>query len=137
MANQDHDVRAELGETSGTEQRPARRLTGPALVFDLARENEQLSQEATWRQGDSNSKTLIKESDYRLVLTRLKRGARIHRHQTVARITIQTVVGCLRLQIGDEAVELPAGHVLALESDIPHDVEALEESAFLLTLVWP
>ena len=30
-----------------------------------------------------------------------------------------------------------AGHMLALERAIPHDVEALEDSAFLLTIAWP
>jgi quercetin dioxygenase-like cupin family protein len=33
--------------------------------------------------------------------------------------------------------DLPAGSLLALDQGIPHDVEALEESAFLLTIAWP
>jgi hypothetical protein len=27
--------------------------------------------------------------------------------------------------------------LLALDQGVPHDIEALEESAFLLTLAWP
>ncbi len=34
----------------------------------------------------------------------------------------------------DETVDVPAGHLLAVEAGIEHEVEALEESAFLLTL---
>jgi hypothetical protein len=34
-------------------------------------------------------------------------------------------------------VDLPAGHLLALDQCVPHDVEAAEDSAFLLTLSWP
>lgn len=34
-------------------------------------------------------------------------------------------------------IDLPMGHVLALDGAVPHDVEALEDSAFLLTIAWP
>ena len=34
----------------------------------------------------------------------------------------------------DERVELATGQLLALEPGIPHDVEAIEDSAFLLTI---
>jgi hypothetical protein len=33
--------------------------------------------------------------------------------------------------------DLPAGSLLALDRGLPHDVEALEDSAFLLTIAWP
>jgi len=33
-------------------------------------------------------------------------------------------------------VELPAGQLLVLDQCVPHDVEAEEDSAFLLTLSW-
>jgi hypothetical protein len=34
-------------------------------------------------------------------------------------------------------VDLPAGHLLALDRTIEHDLEAVEESAILLTISWP
>jgi hypothetical protein len=43
----------------------------------------------------------------------------------------------VRLELLDRTVDLPAGHLLALESSIEHDVEALEESGFLLTVASP
>lgn len=33
-------------------------------------------------------------------------------------------------------MDLPARHLLALEAGLRHDVEALEQSAFLLTIGW-
>jgi hypothetical protein len=33
-------------------------------------------------------------------------------------------------------VELPTGQMLVLDQCVPHDVEAEEDSAFLLTLSW-
>jgi len=38
---------------------------------------------------------------------------------------------------GDEIVyRPPIGRLVSLERDVPHMVEALEESAFLLTIAW-
>ena len=34
----------------------------------------------------------------------------------------------------EETVDLPVGHVVTLLGDVAHDVEAVEESAFLLTI---
>jgi hypothetical protein len=36
-----------------------------------------------------------------------------------------------------ETIDLPVGHVLALDRNVHHDVEALVDSAFLLTIAWP
>jgi quercetin dioxygenase-like cupin family protein len=33
-------------------------------------------------------------------------------------------------------VDLPVGRLVSVERDVPHDVEAVEESAFLLTIAW-
>ena len=41
------------------------------------------------------------------------------------------------MHVKDEIFDLPAGHLLALDHAIPHDVQALEDSAFLLTICWP
>jgi hypothetical protein len=34
-------------------------------------------------------------------------------------------------------IDLPGNHLLALAPDTAHDVEALEDSTFLLILAWP
>jgi quercetin dioxygenase-like cupin family protein len=41
------------------------------------------------------------------------------------------------MHVQDKVFELPAGHLLALDRAVPHDVKALEDSAFLLTIAWP
>ncbi len=58
-------------------------------------------------------------------------------HRAPGRLSLQTLTGRLRLQVHDQTIDLPAGHVLVLDPDVAHDVEALEESAFLLTIAWP
>ena len=49
---------------------------------------------------------------------------------------MQTLAGHIRLKLPDRMVELPTGQMLVLDQCVPHDVEAEEDSAFLLTLSW-
>jgi quercetin dioxygenase-like cupin family protein len=111
-------------------------LESPILSFDLNAEIARLRSENAW-QGGRNSKTLVKHPDFRVVLTVLKSNARLHEHKAAGRISVQAIVGHIRMQVQEKAIDLPAGHMLALERGLPHDVEALEDSAFLLTIAWP
>jgi quercetin dioxygenase-like cupin family protein len=106
------------------------------LELDLVRELEQLHREPGWS-GGQNAKTLVKYEDFRVVLTALKAHARLPEHQTEGRISIQTVAGHLQLRAQGRTFDLPTGRLLALDQGVSHDVEALEESAFLLTIAWP
>ncbi len=126
-----------IGQTTGGPLRPPQQVAGPALTFDLAEEASRLRAEEAWHQGTNNAKTLVKEPDFRIVLIVVKRGARLQEHRASGRISVQTLSGHVRLHLPDHAVDLPAGRLLALEPGIAHDVEALEESAFLLTIAWP
>jgi quercetin dioxygenase-like cupin family protein len=111
-------------------------LESPVLLFDLNAEIARLRSENAW-QGGRNSKTLVKHSDFRVVLTVLKSNARLHEHKAAGRISVQAIAGHIRMHVQEKAIDLPAGHMLALERALPHDVEALEDSAFLLTIAWP
>ena len=111
-------------------------LEDPILSFDLNAEIELLRGENAW-QGGRNSKTLVKHPDFRVVLTVLKSNARLHEHKAAGRISVQAIAGHIRMHVQDKVIDLPAGHMLALERALPHDVEALEDSAFLLTIAWP
>lgn len=44
------------------------RLTAPVLIFDFAAEIEQLREEEHWLRDGRISKTLVKHSDFRIVL---------------------------------------------------------------------
>ena len=111
-------------------------LEKPMLSFDLNAEIEQLRGEGGWQAGH-DSKTLVKYPDLRIVLTVLKSGARLHEHRAAGRISVQTLAGHVRMHADSKIFDLPAGHMLALEREIAHDVEALEDSSFLLTIAWP
>jgi quercetin dioxygenase-like cupin family protein len=111
-------------------------MAAPYLEFDIASELEQLHREAGWQSGH-NAKTLIKYDGLRVVLIALKAHSRIPGHQTEGQISIQTVVGHIQVRAQGRSFELRSGGLLALDQGLHHDVEALEESAFLLTIARP
>lgn len=113
-------------------------LSGPVLQFDLASELDQLHRDESWLHPTGrSSKTLVKYSDLRIVLIAMKANTRMHEHTAAGRISVHALNGHIRLQLPERVVDLPAGRLLALDQCVPHDVEAAEDSAFLLTLSWP
>ncbi len=126
---------------ASNEQRQHRRphpqaMAGPYLEFDLVRELKALHGEPAWSSGQ-NAKTLVKYDDFRVVLTALQARARLAGHQTDGRISIHTLAGHIQVRAEGRTFDLPAGTLLALDQGLAHDVEALEESAFLLSIAWP
>lgn len=123
------------GETGGSPSRPSRRLVGPALHFDLPTELATLKEEPSWRDGDRNARTLVEHPVHRVVLTALKAGTHVREHRAPGWVSIHVVAGHLRLRLpDDETIDLLTGGFLVLQPSFPHDVEAVEESAFLLSV---
>lgn len=110
-------------------------MTGQCLEFNLDGEIDQLHGETAWSTGH-NAKTLAKYDDFRIVLTVLRGGAHIPEHHTEGRISIQTVRGHIQVRAEGRTFDLPVGAVLALDRGVRHDVEARQDSAFLLTIAW-
>jgi quercetin dioxygenase-like cupin family protein len=106
-------------------------------VVDLAAESASLRNEPIWQTASINAVTLSKEPDIRLVLTAVKAGAVMRHHSVPGTVTVQTLSGRIRLNLADQQTELATGSVLILERDIVHDIEAIEDSTFLLTIAWP
>ena len=127
------------GQTHGTPERPIHRVINPLVAFDLTGELAAMRSELGWAHDSHNpkTKTLVKEPTLRIVLIALRQGGRLAEHRAPGRISIQTLAGRLRLHALDQDVELHTGGVLILDPNMPHDVEALDESAFLLTIAWP
>jgi quercetin dioxygenase-like cupin family protein len=113
-------------------------LAEPLLHFDLGHEVAELRREDSWeRESGRSSKTLAKYSDFRIVLVCMKAGSHMNDHKAEARISIQPLRGKILLHVPDQkSVELLAGQLMTLDCGIHHDVEAIEESAFLLTVAW-
>jgi quercetin dioxygenase-like cupin family protein len=107
----------------------------PILQCDLVEAIQSLHQGVAWLQGTGpSSKTLVKHPDLRIVLLAMRKKMYMHEHTTSATISVQTLAGHIRLRLPGRTVELPTGQLLVLDQFVPHDVEAVEDSAFLLTL---
>jgi len=112
-------------------------LTAPLMAFNLEKEITQLHEEEAWLRTGRNSKTLVKQPDFRIVLIELQKGGHIEEHSADARISIYTLSGHVRLQLPEQTIDLPSGHLLVIDRALEHDLEALEDSAILLTISWP
>lgn len=127
---------------SGTPQHDSHRrphassMADPFMEFDLPAEIHRLHTETTWSTGQ-NAKTLVKYDDFRIVLTALQENTRVPEHKTEGRISVQVLSGHIQVRASGRTFSLRAGGLLALDQDLPHEIEALEESAFLLTIAWP
>lgn len=127
----------EARHDDGQRRRPhPRPMDSPFLEFDLTRELEQLDREPRGT-SDQNAKTLVKYDDLRIVLIALRANARMPDHLAEGRISVHTLRGHIRIRALQRTFDLRAGSLLALDRDLPHDVEALEDSALLLTIAWP
>ena len=121
---------------------PARRrphappMASPFLEFDLAAEVTRLRGETTWNTG-RNARTLMKYEDFRVVLTLLQANMRIPEHKTNGRISLHVLSGRIRLSASGRTFDLRPGSLVGLDQGSVHDIEALEESVFLLTIAWP
>lgn len=112
-------------------------LSTSIIQCDLLEEIQNLHKQDAWLRGTGpSSTTLVKHPDLRIVLLTMRKKMCMHQHSTAASISVQTLEGHIRLKLPDRTVELPAGQLLMLDQCVPHDVEAEEESAFLLTLSW-
>ena len=113
-------------------------LSESVLQFNVTSELAQLQRDESWLSPTGrSSKTLVKYPDLRIVLIAMKANTRMHEHTAAGRISVHTLNGHIRLHLPERVVDLPAGNLLALDQCVSHDVEASEDSAFLLTLSWP
>ena len=104
--------------------------------FDLQRELAECHQRRPWPSG-IHSKLLFKKPDFRCVLIAMEPSAVMKEHHADGTISVQVLKGRLRFGAQGAQHELTAGNLLTLGASIKHDVEALEDSAFLLTISWP
>jgi quercetin dioxygenase-like cupin family protein len=117
-------------------QRTVEPTAGVFLEFDLNAQIEQLKHQPAWQNG-RNAKTIVKYPDFRIGLMLMKANTRIEEHHADGRISVHTIAGHIRMHVAGKDFDLPVGHLLALDHEVRHDVEALEDSAFLLTIARP
>lgn len=104
--------------------------------FNLLSEIADSEGKKPWQSG-VYAKTLDKRADFRTVLISMERGARMKEHHTDGTISIHVLKGSVRLNVQGQGHDLHTAGLFTLGPSIKHDVESLEDSAFLLTISWP
>jgi quercetin dioxygenase-like cupin family protein len=108
-------------------------MTDGLTRFDLPHEIAEAEQHKPWPSG-IRAKTLDKKPDLRIVLICMETGARLKEHKVEGSSSVQVLRGRIKYTAQGEAHDLAPGSLLAVGASIPHEVEAIEESAFLLTI---
>ena len=125
------------GSTSGTDTREARAMIEPLMHFSLVEEIAALRAEEEYRTRDRNSRTLAKETDFRVLLSVLRSGAALDEQDGHARASVQVLEGTARLGIDGDETELHAGELAVVDSGNAWLLQAQSECAVVLTLAWP
>jgi quercetin dioxygenase-like cupin family protein len=119
--------------TEPSDVRPDRPATRSLSEFRLDAEVERLRSEAAWTSGTRNAITLAK-GPLTIVLVALKPGATLEEHRARGPMTLQVLSGTIRFRSAGTFHDVEAGQLVVLASTLAHEVEALTESALLLTL---
>jgi quercetin dioxygenase-like cupin family protein len=105
-------------------------------IFDVAILDRELRQEEAYAREGHTARTLVREPDLRVVFMAIKAGGRVAEHRAQETTSLHVLSGHVRLVLSDRAVDLSAGQLLVLGRDLPHELEAVVDSACLLTLGW-
>jgi quercetin dioxygenase-like cupin family protein len=87
-----------------------------------------------WSGGNRHVESLVKGDGINVALVMLKKGARLDEHSNKSPFSVQVVEGSIAFIASGERRVLGPGRILAARRELPHAVEALEDSAFILTL---
>jgi quercetin dioxygenase-like cupin family protein len=114
-----------------------RALDLPLVSFATEQEVAKLKASDQWRRESRAALTLVKTPAVTIVLVALHAGAVLKEHHAEGPITVAVLEGAIRFKASGEERVLRSGGLLALGHAIPHEVEALEETAFVLTVNQP
>ncbi len=126
----------DIKSNDSTDLRPEgeRVIDAPLVMMNLPEFIKQIKSEDTWKNSDRNAITIYKTNGLRIVLLALHEGAELKKHKAEGNISVQVLEGEIKFNTDDESVQLIKGNMIALHKGLPHSVQAIKESVFLLTL---
>ena len=108
---------------------------GSGMVgVDIRAEISRRKNEPAWADNDRHGSSLVKGDGINVALMLLKKGAKLQEHHTRAPITVQVIEGRINFVAKGKPQLVTAGTIVALDRGIAHAVEAVEESALVLTV---
>ncbi len=106
---------------------------GGMLSLNIMDEADHLKTRPEWPSQDRLAASLVKDDALNVLLMVLKKGARLAEHRTKGPIVVHVLSGFVRFSAESKSLELSSGNMAALDRNIVHELEALEESIVLLT----
>lgn len=104
---------------------------GGIASVKIADEIARLKRGPQWAAGDRVAEALAKNSELSVTLLVLKQGAALKEHRARGTVALAVAAGSIRLN----GATLGVGTVAVIDRETPHAVEAIEESALVLTAV--
>jgi quercetin dioxygenase-like cupin family protein len=86
--------------------------------------------------GGHAARTLVREPDLRVVVVAMSPDATMSQHQSPGTASVHVLFGRLRVRLPDQVVELSDGELVPIAGGVVHEIVALTESAFVLTLAY-
>lgn len=126
----------EIKYNDSTNLRPEgeRVLDAPIVKMELNEFIKTIKDESAWKEKDRNAITLYKTNGLRIVLMAMRKDAIMPRHTADGILNLQVLDGKINFVYDEKTVELSGGEMVALHKGLPHSVQAIKESVFLLTL---
>jgi quercetin dioxygenase-like cupin family protein len=112
-----------------------RKIDSPVISLDTEDEVHALKTEPEWIAGERNGITLAKYPHMRVVLVALRRGTSLREHKVEGPMALYLLSGKVSVTVRKTRYQVQEGGLFTLRKTVPHDVEALEDSAFLLTIM--
>lgn len=115
-----------------------RAIGEPFISMDVPFERARLRANRAFEVEGHAGRTLTKYPELRVVLETMKGGVRLSFHETAEQMTLQVLLGQLRLWMRNgENCDLAEGSFAAIDAGRLQEIESLEDCDFLLTLAWP
>ncbi len=129
-----HDEQVKYNDPTNQRPEGERILDAPLVHIDLKEFSKTIKSEKAWEEKDRNAMTVYKTDGMRMVLIALHKGAVLEKHTANGNISVQVLDGEIDFSTDSQTVNLKEGQAIALHKMIPHEVSAVKESVFLLTL---
>ncbi len=117
-------------EKVGQALRPAE---GRILQVQLDEQVARLARQLQTSGRDREAISLVKDYGLNVLLMALRSGARLHEHHTKGPLALQVLSGCVNFMAAGAVNEVRPGSIVALDREIVHSLEAIEDSMVLLT----
>ena len=115
---------------------PTHGIPEAAWSFELYREIEALRNGSQYQTTGHAARTLFKSPALRVVLIVLRRDAELKEHRTNQPVSLQVLEGAIRVALPKRTIEPGVGGLVLIEPSVMHDVIALADSAFVLSMPW-